>query len=175
MRFQKEREKILVVDFGSQVTKLIGRNIRELGVYSEIVTLKDFKKIKRFHLIKGIILSGGPSSVTSKNYQTISKKIFEKNIPILGICYGLQLIAKMFGGKIKPSKGTREFGRAYLIKKNFSNLTKNFFKKKTTVWMSHEDAVVKLPKSFKIIASTKSSKLTIIENAQKKIRKLNIL
>ena len=169
MQFQKEREKILVIDFGSQVTKLIGRNIRELGVYSEIVTLKDFKKIKEFSLIKGIIFSGGPSSVTSKNYQTVSKKIFERNIPILGICYGLQLIAKLFGGKIKPSKGTREFGRAYLIKKNNSKLTKNFFKKKTTVWMSHEDAVVKLPKSFKIIASTKSSKLTIIENAKKKI------
>ena len=169
MQFHKEREKILVIDFGSQVTKLIGRNIRELGVYSEIITPKDFKKIKEFNLIKGIIFSGGPSSVTSKNYQTISKKIFEKNIPILGICYGLQLIAKLFGGKIKPSRGTREFGRAYLIKKNYSQLTKNFFKKKTTVWMSHEDAVVKLPKSFKIIAATKSSKLTVIENTQKKI------
>ena len=110
MQFHKEREKILVIDFGSQVTKLIGRNIRELGVYSEIITLKDFKKIKEFHLIKGIIFSGGPSSVTSKKYQTISKKIFEKNIPILGICYGLQLIAKLFGGKIKllpPRKGER--------------------------------------------------------------------
>ena len=169
MQFQKVREKILIIDFGSQVTKLIGRNIRELGVYSEIITLKDFKKIKEFSLIKGIIFSGGPSSVTSKNYQTISKKIFDKNIPILGICYGLQLIAKLFGGKIKPSRGTREFGRAFLIKKNHSRLTKNFFKKKTTVWMSHEDAVVKLPKSFKIIASTTSSKLTIIENTQKKI------
>ncbi len=169
MQFHKEREKILIIDFGSQVTKLIGRNIRELGIYSEIVSLKDFKKIKEFHLIKGIIFSGGPSSVTSKNHQTISKKIFEKNIPILGICYGLQLIAKLFGGKIKPSSGTREFGRAYLIKKNHSQLTKKFFKRKTTVWMSHEDAVVRLPKSFKIIASTKSSNLTIIENTQKKI------
>ena len=169
MQFHKEREKILIIDFGSQVTKLIGRNIRELGVYSEIVTIKDFQKIKEFNLIKGIIFSGGPSSVTSKNHQTVSKKIFEKNIPILGICYGLQLIAKIFGGKIKPSRGTREFGRAYLKKKNYSQLTKKFFKKKTTVWMSHEDAVVKLPKSFKVIASTKSSKLTIIENSHKKI------
>ena len=169
MQFHKEREKILIIDFGSQVTKLIGRNIRELGVYSEIVTIKDFKKIKEFHLIKGIIFSGGPSSVTLKNHQTVSKKIFEKNIPILGICYGLQLIAKLFGGKIKPSRGTREFGRAYLTKKNHSQLTKKFFKRKTSVWMSHEDAVVKLPKSFKIIASTKSSKLTIIENSRKKI------
>ena len=169
MQFHKEREKILIIDFGSQVTKLIGRNIRELGVYSEIVTVKEFKKVKEFNLIKGIILSGGPSSVTSKKHQTVSKKIFEKNIPILGICYGLQLIAKLLGGKIKPSRGTREFGRTYLTKKNHSQLTKNFFKKKTTVWMSHEDAVVKLPKSFKIIAATKSSKLTVIENTQKKI------
>merc|ERR1711991_140549 len=83
--------------------------------------------------------------------------------------YGLQLIAKLFGGKIKPSRGTGEFGRAYLIKKKHSRLTKNFFKRKTTVWMSHEDAVIKLPKSFKIIASTYSSKLTMIENTQKKI------
>ena len=169
MQFHKEREKILIVDFGSQVTKLIGRNIRELGVYSEIINVKDFQKIKEFHLIKGIIFSGGPSSVTSKNYQTVSKKIFDKNIPVLGICYGLQLIAKLFGGKIKPSKSTREFGRAYLNKINNSQLTKNFFKKKTSVWMSHEDAVIKIPKSFKIVASTKSSKLTIIENSKKRI------
>jgi len=169
MQFHKERERIIIIDYGSQVTKLIGRNIRELGVYSEIVTPKEFKKIKDFHLIKGIIFSGGPSSVTSKKHQTISKKIFQKKIPILGICYGLQLIAKLFGGKIKPSRGAREFGRAILIKKNYSELTKNFFNKKTIVWMSHEDAVVKLPKSFKIIASTKNSKLTIIENTQKKI------
>ncbi len=169
MLFHKEREKILIIDFGSQVTKLIGRNIRELGVYSEIVTVREFKKVKEFRLIKGIILSGGPSSVTSKNHQTISKKIFDKNIPVLGICYGLQLIAKLLGGKIKPARGTREFGRTYLTKKNYSQLTKNFFKRKTTVWMSHEDAVIKLPKSFKIVASTKSSKLTIIEHSKKRI------
>ena len=78
MRFHKEREKILVIDFGSQVTKLIGRNIRELGVYSEIVTPRDFEKIKEFSPIKGIILSGGPSSVTSKNYQTVSKKFLRE-------------------------------------------------------------------------------------------------
>ena len=169
MQFHNEREKILIIDFGSQVTKLIGRKIRELGVYSEIITPHKFKKLKKFDLIKGIILSGGPSSVNSKNFQTIPKSIFEKNIPILGICYGLQLIAKLFGGKIKPSKTRREFGRAYLIKRSNSLLTKNFFKKKLAVWMSHEDAVVKLPKFFKTVASTKTSKLTIIENSKKKI------
>ena len=88
---------------------------------------------------------------------------------MLGICYGLQLIAKMFGGKIKPSKKKREFGRASLLKKKTSPLIKKYLTKKKFVWMSHEDAVVKLPKNFKIVASTKDSKLTIIENASKKI------
>ena len=130
MQFHKEREKILIIDFGSQVTKLIGRNIRELGVYSEIITPSQLKKLNNYDNIKGLILSGGPSSVTFKKFQTIPKKILEQNIPILGICYGLQLIAKLFGGKIKPSKTRREFGRAYLIKRNNSLLTKKFLKKK---------------------------------------------
>ena len=96
------------------------------------------------------------------------KEIFKKKIPILGICYGLQLIAKIFGGKIKPSKKKKRIWKSFLFKKKSSLLTKNFFKKKS-VWMSHEDAVVKLPKNFKTIASTKNSKLTIIENSKKKI------
>ena len=166
MQFHQEREKILIIDFGSQVTKLIARNIRELGVYSEILTPIELKKLKNYDKIRGIILSGGPSSVTSKKFQTIPKKIFKKKIPILGICYGLQLIAKLFGGKITPSKTRREFGRAYLIKRNSSLLTKNYFKKRKLVWMSHEDAVVKIPPGFKIIASTYNSKLTIIENSK---------
>ena len=114
MQFQN-KEKILIIDFGSQVTKLIARRIRELGVYSEIITPKEFIKIKKYNNIKGIIFSGGPSTVTSKKFQSIPKEIFEKKIPILGICYGLQLIAKIFGGKIKSSKKKREFGRAFYI------------------------------------------------------------
>ncbi len=169
MRFHQEREKILIIDFGSQVTKLIGRNVRELGVYSEIITPNELKKQRNFNKIKGLILSGGPSSVVSRAFQSIPKKVFEMNIPILGICYGLQLIAKIFGGKIKPSKARREFGRAFLIKKKNSPLTRNFIKKKKSVWMSHEDAVVKLPKNFQVIASTNDSKLTIIENQKKNI------
>ena len=104
MQFQTPKEKILIVDFGSQVTKLIARRIRELGVYSEIVNPGEIKTLKQFNNIKGIILSGGPSTVTRQKFQTIPKKIFNKKIPILGICYGLQLIAKLFGGKIKSSK-----------------------------------------------------------------------
>ena len=169
MQFHNEKEKILIIDFGSQVTKLIARRVRELGVFSEIVTPSELTKIKDFHNIKGFILSGGPSTVTKKKFQRIPKKIFNKNIPILGICYGLQLIAKMFGGKIRPSNKRREFGRAYLLKKKSSPLIKKFIRSKTSVWMSHEDAVVKLPKKFKIIASTKDSNLTIIENSKNKI------
>ena len=169
MQFHKEKEKIIIIDFGSQVTKLIARRIRDLGVYSEIFTPKELSKLDKYTHIKGIILSGGPSTVTAKKFQKIPQKIFEKKIPVLGICYGLQLIAKLFGGKIKPSKKRREFGRAYLFKKKSSPLVKNFFKTKNSVWMSHEDAVVKLPFNFKTIASTKNSKLTIIENTKKKI------
>ncbi len=169
MQFQSQREKILIVDFGSQVTKLIARRVRDLGVYSEVIIPKDIKKLNDFTKIKGIILSGGPSTVTKRKHQKIPKEIFLQNIPILGICYGLQLIAKVFGGKIKASKKRREFGRAIIFKKKESKLTKNFFEKKKIVWMSHEDAVTKLPKEFKVIAYTHDSKLTIIENTSKKI------
>ena len=169
MQFQDNKEKILIIDFGSQVTKLIARRVRELGVYSEIITAKDTVKIKNYNRVKGIILSGGPSTVTKGNFLTIPKIIFKKKIPILGICYGLQLISKLYGGKIKSSKKKREFGRAYIFKKNNSLLIKNFFSSNTSVWMSHQDAVIKLPKGFKTIAYTNNSKLTIIENSQKKI------
>ncbi len=169
MRFHKDKEKVIIIDFGSQVTKLIARRIRELGVYSEIITPKELKKITNFQNIKGIILSGGPSTVTGKKYESVPKQIFDKKIPILGICYGLQLIAKLFRGKIKPSNKRREFGRAILLKKKSSLLTVKFFNSTNSVWMSHEDAVIKLPKNFKTIASTKDSKLTIIENSKKKI------
>ena len=169
MQFQPKDSKVYVIDFGSQVTKLIARRIRELGVFAEIITPLEASKIQNYSNIKGLILSGGPSTVTGKQFQKLPIKIFKQGIPILGICYGLQLIAKIFGGKIKSSKKRREFGRAYLIKKSSSQLTKNFFKPKISVWMSHEDAVVKLPKNFKTIASTKNSKLTIIENSKDKI------
>ena len=169
MQFQNEKDKILIVDFGSQVTKLIARRIRELGVYSEIITPREAFKLKNYQNIRGLILSGGPSTVTKKKFERVPNEIFKKKIPILGICYGLQLIAKVFGGKIKSSKKRREFGRAILIKKKSSLILKNFTKEKNSVWMSHEDAVIKLPKNFKVIGSTKDSKNTIIENFEKKI------
>ena len=101
MALQNLKEKIIIIDFGSQVTKLIARRIRDFGVFSEILTINDLYKIKNYDRIKGIILSGGPSTVTKRKYLSIPKEIFLKEIPILGICYGLQLIAKLFGGSIK--------------------------------------------------------------------------
>ncbi len=170
MHFQNNKEKIIIIDFGSQVTKLIARRIRDLGVFSEIITIKELYKIKNYNSIRGIILSGGPSTVTKKKYPTIPREILSIKVPILGICYGLQLITKLFGGSIKSLKKKREFGRAVLIKKKNSLLTKNFFdSKKQSVWMSHQDAVIGMPKGFKKIASTADSKLTIIENTLKKI------
>ena len=169
MQFQYDKERVLIVDFGSQVTKLIARRVRELGVYSEIITPKKLNKLKDYSKIKGFIFSGGPSTVTKNRFETVPKEILRKKIPILGICYGLQLIAKLFGGKIKSLKKKREFGRAFLYKKKASLLTNNYLHSKKTVWMSHEDAVVKLPKNFKSVAFTKTSRLTIIENAKDKI------
>ena len=122
----KEKKKIIIVDFGSQVTKLIARRVRELRVFCEIVSLKEFKAIKSFKSIKGIILSGGPSTVTKKIFPKISKNIFEKNIPILGICYGLQLITKVLGGRIQKSQKKREFGEAILFKKKNQFYLKTF-------------------------------------------------
>ena len=170
MGLQTHKEKIIIIDFGSQVTKLIARRIRDFGVFSEILTINDLYKIKDYKIIKGIVLSGGPSTVTKKKYLKIPKEIFLKKIPVLGICYGLQLITKLFGGSIKSLRKKREFGRAILYKKKKSLLIKNFFNtKKKSVWMSHQDAVTKLPKGFKVVASTKDSKLTIIENTKIKI------
>ena len=165
-----KKDKIIIIDFGSQVTKLIARRVREYKVYSEILNLKDLKKKNILIDVKGIILSGGPSTVMGNKYPNIPKEIFNSGIPILGICYGLQLISKHFKGKVKANIKKREFGRAVLYKYKNSLLTKNFFRQnKCNVWMSHQDSVYKLPRGFTKIASTKESAMTIIENKKKYI------
>ena len=169
MSLSKDLNKILIIDFGSQFTQLIARRIRELGVFSEIISHKK----KNNHIIKdknirGIILSGGPLNVYESNKFNFDKKILNLGIPILGICFGHQILSKELGGKVKKSN-YREFGLAEVTKINDSQLIKNFFYKnnKNNVWMSHADQVSKMPKDFKIIASSKNSKLTIIENLKK--------
>mgnify|MGYP001427015080 FL=1 len=161
--------KILIIDFGSQFTQLIARKIRELGVYSEILSHNKSNKIN-LENVKGIILSGGPLNVYQDKKIKFDNTILKKNIPILGICFGHQIISKEFGGKVKQSK-FREFGLAEVIKIKKSLLLKNFFdkKNKSKVWMSHSDQVTKLPRGFKTVAYSKNSKLAIIENSSKKI------
>ena len=168
MSLEKSLNKILIIDFGSQFTQLIARRIRELGVFSKIVSHKKIKQKNIDNSIKGIILSGGPLNVYQINKYSFDKKIIDNNIPILGICFGHQILSKLNGGKVKQSKH-REFGLANIIKKKDSLFTKNFFnkKKKNKVWMSHADQVSKLPKNFSVIAASQNSKFAIIENKKK--------
>ena len=123
-------EKILIIDYGSQYTQLIARRIRELKVYCEVLP---YDKISKNFLIsfnpKGIILSGGPNSVTKKSAPKLNKNILDLNIPVLGICYGLQLICYHLGGKISKSI-KREYGHAYISLTNKSNLFIGFKKRK---------------------------------------------
>ena len=129
MSLDQNLNKILIIDFGSQFTQLIARRIRELGVFSEIVSHKKIKIKDIDSSIRGIILSGGPLNVNQINKYSFDKKIINSNIPILGICFGHQILSKLNGGRVKQSKH-REFGLANIYKKNDSLLTKNFFRKK---------------------------------------------
>ena len=169
MSLENILNKILIIDFGSQFTQLIARRIRELGVYSEIISHKQIKNKNINQSIKGIILSGGPLNVYQINKYSFDKNIIENGIPVLGICFGHQILSKLNGGRVKQSKH-REFGLANIYKKKNSPLTKNLFNKKKIikVWMSHADQISKLPKKFSVIASSQNSKFAIVENKSKK-------
>ena len=169
MNLDEKLNKILIIDFGSQFTQLIARRVRELGVFSEIVSHKKVKPKDVNNSVKGIVLSGGPLNVYQINKYSFNKKILQVDIPILGICFGHQILSKLNGGRVKQSKH-REFGLANVYKKNSSILTKNFFgnKRSKQVWMSHADQVSKLPKNFKVVASSTNSKFAIVENKIKK-------
>ena len=176
MSLDQNLNKILIVDFGSQFTQLIARRVRELGIFSEIVSHKKIKSKDINYSVKGIILSGGPLNVYQINRYSFDKRIIQKGVPVLGICFGHQIISKLNGGKVKQSK-YREFGLANISKKNNSLLIKNLFKKKKIikVWMSHADQVSKLPKNFKVIASSENSKFAVVENKLKIIMGFNFI
>ena len=169
MSLDQNLNKIIIIDFGSQFTQLIARRIRELGVFSEIISHKKIKLKDIDKTTKGIILSGGPLNVYQMNKYSFDKKILNLEIPILGICFGHQILSKLNGGRVKQSKH-REFGLANIFKKNDSLLTKNFFNKYNSkkVWMSHADQVWKLPKNFKVVASSTNSNFAIVEDKSKK-------
>ena len=162
-----KNSSIVILDFGSQYNQLIARRVREMGVYAEVVPFhEDIDKILE-RKPKGIILSGGPASVYAKGAPTLDNRIFEANIPILGLCYGMQLITHLHGGEVARAD-KQEFGKASLkLDKKESLIFKNI-PDNTIVWMSHADHVNKMAEGFEIIAHTDSS-IAAIENRDKKI------
>ena len=147
-------ETILVLDFGSQYAQLIARRVREAGAFSLLVSPSDPIEKLRAMRPKGIILSGGPASVTDRGAPTCDKAIFELGVPVLGICYGMQLGCSLLGSSVGKAPA-REYGRTRLDVKHADGLMKNIASP-TTVWMSHGDQVNELSKDFEILASTPS-------------------
>ncbi len=160
-------DKILVLDFGSQTTQLIARRIRELNVYSEIKPcFASLEEIKAFEP-KGIVLSGGPASVYDKDAPSVSPELFELGIPILGICYGAQLMVHLLGGKVQHSS-KREFGPALIEVLEPDKIFKTLEKRKTyRVWMSHGDKIEELPPEFFTLASTEGSPYAAFAHKEK--------
>jgi len=160
-------EIILIIDYGSQFTQLITRRIREANVYSEIhphtVNIEQFKNIS----LKGIILSGGPMSVYDENASAFNPKFLELNVPVLGICYGLQLLCLHFNGKVEAA-ADREYGKVNLQLLNKDSLFKDV-KDNSVVWMSHGDYVTELPASFEVIGKSSHAPICAIEDKSKNV------
>jgi len=156
---------IIIIDFGSQYNQLIARRVREQKVYCQILPPETDMETIISLSPKGIILSGGPASIY-ENGPTIDPKIFDLNIPILGICYGMQFMVYSLGGKVQNAK-KREYGHANLIIKNKTNLFKNL-KDETTCWMSHGDIIASLPDGFQVSAITDNSPYAAIFHSERK-------
>ncbi len=161
----KEREKIIILDFGSQYTQLIARKVRELGVYAEIFPYNTSKDILS-ESVKGLILSGGPSSVYEDEAPKTSFDFLNLDIPVLGICYGLQLICYNGNGKV-DSSAKREYGKASLEIDDYSDLFKGLTNNQ--VWMSHGDSLTKMPDGFEKIAHSGNSPFCAIRDKERKI------
>ena len=162
-----QNELVLVLDFGGQYNQLIARRVRECNVYCEVhpynITIEKIKELNP----KGIIFTGGPNSVFGEDSLLVDKKIFDLNIPILGICYGCQAIAYLLGGVVK-SAVTSEYGKVQIEVDNNSKVFKDV-SKNTKVWMSHTDYVAKAPNDFVVTAKSKNCPVAAMENEEKKI------
>ncbi|MFS1076189.1 glutamine-hydrolyzing GMP synthase [Enterococcus faecium] len=156
-------EKIIVLDYGSQYNQLITRRIRDLGVFSELlshhITAEEVKAMNP----KGIILSGGPNSVYDENAFGIDPEIFNLGIPVLGICYGMQLITYKLGGSVEPAKN-REYGKALLEVTSDQAVLFKETPKQQTVWMSHGDLVTKVPEGFETVGTSKDCPIASIQD-----------
>jgi GMP synthase (glutamine-hydrolysing) len=157
-------DTILVVDFGSQYTQLIARRIRELNVYSRIVPFNSVPVLDA--TVRGVILSGGPASVTVPDAPTLNLRELIGRVPVLGICYGAQLMAQQLGGRV-ASSSKREYGRAKLVRSGESPLWAGV-PEGTQVWMSHSDTILDLPIGFEVIATTESIPVAAMQNTATK-------
>ena len=155
------QEKIIILDFGSQYTQLIGRRVRELNVYCEIYPFNHFPEMDS--TVKGVILSGSPYSVRDENGPRIDMSKIKGKFPLLGVCYGAQYLAHFFGGEVAASD-SREYGRANLRVTDKESVLLLGISENSQVWMSHGDTIISLPENYKIIASTGD-----VENAAYKI------
>jgi GMP synthase (glutamine-hydrolysing) len=162
-------DKVLIVDFGSQVTQLIARRVREEKVYSEIVPYQKAEAAFREMKPKAIILSGGPASVLDKDAPLAPKAIYDAGIPVLGICYGEQAMAHQLGGQVEGGHH-REFGRAEVTVTEESPLFEGVWRKgeKYPVWMSHGDRVTKLPQGFHVFGTSPNAPVAIIGDDKRK-------
>jgi GMP synthase (glutamine-hydrolysing) len=163
----KPNEIIVVLDFGGQYNQLIARRIRDLGVYSELLPYNTpIEKIRELSP-KGIVFSGGPMSVYEENAPHVDPAIYDMNLPIFGICYGMQLMAHQLNGKVERSS-KREYGKADLQFESETELLKGL-ELKQTVWMSHGDHVVELPNGFRMDAGTESAPIAAMSNVERKL------
>lgn len=161
--------QVIIYDYGSQYTQLLSRRVREIGVFSEVVSFKTTatELQSKYPNLKGIILSGGPASVYAHDAYTIDSKIFELQVPVLGVCYGMQLITEMFSGKVEAA-ANKEFGKATLYLDAPSSLLFKNISDQTKVWMSHADHLTKMPTNFIQIAHSDAS-VAAIENTNQNI------
>ena len=159
-------ETLVIVDFGSQVTQLIARVVRESGVYAEIVPPGRAVEAIRGARVKGVILSGGPASVYDEDAPDVGEELFETTLPILGICYGMQILVRRTGGKIEPAK-EREFGRAHLLRQGASRILAAW-PEDSVVWMSHGDSVLDLPEGMRVTARTDSAPFAAVEDGERR-------
>src|SRR6185437_8616920 len=158
---------ILIVDFGSQTAHLIGRRLRQIGVQTEYTNPEDALATAKKLKPNGIILSGGPSSVYDSGAPTVEKEIFELGIPVLGICYGWQVMAQLLGGKVKNT--AKEYGPEKIVlssKYKVSSIFKDIPKSSFSVIVSHGDTVITLPKEFETLGETDTVKYSAVENTQ---------
>ncbi|WP_110930407.1 glutamine-hydrolyzing GMP synthase [Paenibacillus bouchesdurhonensis] len=163
----KPNELIVVLDFGGQYNQLIARRIRDLGVYSELLPYNTSAERLREMAPKGIVFSGGPSSVYAENAPQIDPAVYDIGVPIFGICYGMQLMAHQLGGKVERA-AKREYGKADVNFAEHSALTKGL-ESKQTVWMSHGDHVVELPEGFVVDASTEHAPIAGFVNKERRM------